>query len=74
MSTVIGTALASNTESRFAIAVAGFAQLLKDGKYLGDWSFDQALELAIENKGNDPFGYRAELTQLIRKAKVADSL
>lgn len=58
-------------ESRFAIAVAGFAQLLKDGKYIDGWGFDEALAMAIANKGEDAYGYRAELTQLIRKAMVA---
>jgi len=64
----------ANQESRFAVAVAGFAQLLKDGKYTGDWSLDDALEMAIQNKGKDVYGYRAEFTQLVRKAMAGEKL
>lgn len=61
-------------EARFAVAVAGFAQLIKNAQYTADWTLDDALKLALENRGEDQFGYRAELTQLIRKAKVASAL
>jgi Ca-activated chloride channel family protein len=58
-------------EARFATAVAGFAQLLRGGRYVSDWKYDDALELAQANKGPDPYGYRTEFVQLIRKAKMA---
>ena len=61
-------------EARFSVAVAGFAQLLRDGKYIGDWSYDDALALALANRGDDLYGYRAEFSQLIRKASVASAL
>lgn len=61
-------------EANFATAVAGFAQLLKDGKYLQDWDYDDALELAQANKGGDEYGYRTEFVQLIRKAKIAKGM
>ncbi len=61
-------------ETMFAVAVAGFAQLLRGGEYTGDWTYDDALQLAIANKGDDVFGYRAELTQLIRKAMSASAM
>ena len=61
-------------EVNFAAAVAGFAQLLKDGRYTGEWRYDDAFEPARANRGDDPYGYRAEFTQLIRKAKVADTM
>lgn len=61
-------------EANFATAVAGFAQILKGGKYLGEWDYDQALELAQANKGADEYGYRTEFVQLIRKAKTAAAL
>ncbi|WP_241262940.1 YfbK domain-containing protein [Parahaliea mediterranea] len=66
--TGVATAL---RETRFAAAVAGFAELLRGGKYSGDWDYDKALELAQENRGDDPYGYRSELVQLIRKAEIA---
>lgn len=61
-------------EVNFATAAAGFAQLLKDGKYLQDWDYDDALELAQANKGEDEYGYRTEFVQLIRKAGVAKGM
>ncbi|WP_018415552.1 vWA domain-containing protein [Teredinibacter turnerae] len=61
-------------EAQFGAAVAGFAQWLKDPRYLGDWSLDDALKLAQANKGDDPYGYRTEFVQLIRKAKIAKPL
>lgn len=61
-------------EARFATAVAGFAQLLRGGRYTGDWDYDDALALAQANKGEDEYGYRTELVQLIRKAKTASAM
>ncbi len=62
-------------EVNFSIAVAGFAQLLKDEKFIREeWGYDQALNLAQRNKGEDLFGYRTELVQLIRKAKTASAM
>lgn len=59
-------------EVNFATAVAGFAQLINEAKYTGQWTLDDAFNLALTNKGHDYYGYRSELTQLIRQAKVAD--
>ena len=61
-------------EVNFAIAVAGFAQLLKDSKFVGQWDYDQVITLAQANKGADPYGYRTEFVQLVRKAKIAKAL
>lgn len=58
-------------EANFATAVAGFAQLLRDDKYLQGWTYDDVIKLAQANKGKDEYGYRAEFVQLVRKAKVA---
>ncbi|SMF18171.1 Ca-activated chloride channel family protein [Alteromonadaceae bacterium Bs31] len=57
-------------EVDFATAVAGFAQLLKDGKYTGEWSLEDALALAKSNRCEDEYGYRSEFVQLVRKAGV----
>lgn len=59
-------------EAQFAIAVAGFAQLLKGGKYTGNYSYDEVIDLAQANKGDDRYGYRSEFIQLVRKAKLFD--
>lgn len=55
--------------ARWAAAVAGFAQLLKGGRYTGDFDYDDVINLAETYKGRDPFGYRAEFIQLVRLAK-----
>lgn len=65
---VTGTGEAS-PDMRFAAAIAGFGQLLKEDKYLGDWSWGDAITLANGAKGSDNFGYRAEAVQLMRLAK-----
>ncbi|MBN4055489.1 VWA domain-containing protein [bacterium AH-315-K03] len=54
---------------RFASAVAGFAQLLKGGKFTQDWNFNDVLALARSAKGDDQHGYRAELISLVELAK-----
>lgn len=56
-------------DARFAAAIAGFGQLLGEAKYLGDWGWDAAIALALENRGDDPFGYRIEAVNLMRLAK-----
>jgi Ca-activated chloride channel family protein len=61
-------------EVHFATAVAGFAELLKGGQYQRDWSFQHALDLAQANKGEDPFGYRTEFVQLVRKAMMSKAM
>ena len=61
-------------DANWAAAVAGFAQLLKGGKYTGDYNYDDVIELASRNKDTDPFGYRAEFIQLVRLAKSAAAM
>ena len=56
-------------ETRFSAAVAGFGQLLQGSVYLGDWGWDQAIELALANRGDDPYGYRIEAVNLMRLAQ-----
>jgi Ca-activated chloride channel family protein len=56
---------------RFSAAVAGFGQILRGGKYTGDFSYPEVLALARGARGDDPFGYRGEFLQL---ANLASSL
>lgn len=56
-------------DARFAAAIAGFAQMLRGGLYLGDWAFDDAIALANDHLGPDAFGYRAEAVRLMRLAQ-----
>lgn len=58
----------NSSDFKFSAAVAGFAQLLKGAKYTGQWQYQDCVNLALENKGKDPFGYRTEFIQLVRTA------
>lgn len=58
-----------SNDMRFSMAIAGFGQLLTDSPYLGNWSYDQAIQLANSAKGEDAFGYRAEAVRLMRLAE-----
>ena len=49
---------------RFAAAVAAFGQLLRGGRYTGDFAYADVLALARNARGADPFGYRGEFLQL----------
>jgi len=53
---------------RFAAAVAGLGQILRGGKYTGDFSYPEVLALARGARGDDPFGYRGEFLQLTNLA------
>lgn len=59
------------SEVKFSVAVAGFAQLLRGGQFMEKFSYDDVIKLAQENKGADEYGYRNEFIQLVRKAKIA---
>ncbi len=61
-------------EAEFATAVAGFAQLLRGGKYLDNYNYDDVINAAQKSKGDDVFGYRAEFIQLVRSAKTAAAI
>jgi Ca-activated chloride channel family protein len=61
-------------DARFAAGVAAFAELLRGGRHSGTMSYDDVLQLVSTAKGDDPFGYRSELVQLVRAAKSARSL
>lgn len=59
----------AGSDQRFAAAVAGFGQLLRDGAYTGDWTWADAIGLAEANTGDDRFGYRREAVTLMRLAR-----
>jgi len=56
-------------ETQWAIAVAGFGQLLKGGKFTGKLTYDDVIKQAQSAKGEDEFGYRSEFIRLLRLAK-----
>ncbi len=61
-------------DARFATAVAGFAELLRGGKYNGGFNYDDVLRMAMGARGNDEFGYRTEFIQMVRSAKTASGM
>ncbi len=68
--TPIVTGGEATDDARFAVAIAGFGQLLTGSVYLNDWGWDKAIELALGARGDDPFGYRIEAVNLIRTAQA----
>jgi Ca-activated chloride channel family protein len=61
-------------DARFAAGVAAFAELLRGGRYTGSMGYDEVLQVVSAARGQDPFGYRAELVQLVQAAKAARSM
>jgi Ca-activated chloride channel family protein len=61
-------------DARFAAGVAAFAELLKGGKYSGTMRYEDVLQIVSAARGEDPFGYRSELIQLIRAAQAAPAM
>ena len=58
-----------NPELGFAAAVAEFGMLLRDSEHKGSSSYANALKLAQQSKGDDPYGHRAEFIRLIGAAE-----
>ena len=56
---------------QFSTAVAGFAQLLRGGQYTGSLNYEDVIKQALAARGDDPYGYRNEFVQLVRKAQSA---
>jgi Ca-activated chloride channel family protein len=54
---------------KFASSVAAFGMLLRGSEYKGSVTFDDVIEIAKENKGEDENGYRAEFVSLVKLAK-----
>jgi Ca-activated chloride channel family protein len=69
-----GVPAALKDDVAFSTAVAGFAQLLRGGKYTGSLSYEDVLSQAQRAIGSDPFGYRAEFVQLVGRAQHARGL
>ena len=65
----VRAAAQASGEFRFAMAVAGFGQLLRGGRYTGGWSFADARSLAGTGVGEDRFGYRGEFLRMVDLAR-----
>lgn len=55
---------------RFSVAVAGFGELLRGSPYIDSWTIADARALAQSALGEDAFGYRHELLQLMQNAEA----
>jgi Ca-activated chloride channel family protein len=60
----------SSDNFRFSAAVAEFGMILRNSKFKGTSSFDQAIELAKNAKGTDEEGYRSEFVKLMKTASL----
>ena len=59
----------ASDDYQFATAVAGFGMLLRDSQHAGDATMENLIEIASSNVGDDEFGYRAGLIEMMRRAK-----
>jgi Ca-activated chloride channel family protein len=59
----------TSADFRFAAAVAEFGMLLRNSQFKQNGSYDQAIDIAKNAKGNDDDGYRAEFVRLAQTAK-----
>lgn len=51
---------------KFSTSVAAFGQLIKGGKYMENYNYQDIIKLANDAKGQDEYGYRSEFIQLVR--------
>ncbi len=63
----VGTA---SPDLKFAMAVAGYGQLLKGSKYSGDWKYSDVKSYAKQGLGTDPQGTRHEFIKLVEVAEA----
>jgi Ca-activated chloride channel family protein len=57
-----------SVQLQFAAAVAAFGEALRGGKYLDGYGLGQVAALAEQNIGQDRYGMKAELVELIGRA------
>ncbi|WP_455207804.1 vWA domain-containing protein [Kaarinaea lacus] len=55
---------------QFAASVAGFGQLLRGGRFTQGYSYADVVAMAVNARGVDRYGYRAEFVQLVELAST----
>ena len=55
---------------RFSAAVVQFAMLLRDSEFKGTSNIDSIIDLGLNAKGKDKYGYRAEFLNLVERATI----
>ena len=63
------SAASAPRDARFAAAVAAFGDLLRGGRYSGDYGYGDVIALAQGARGEDPLGDRNEFVRLVRLAE-----
>lgn len=76
-STLFSLPISNNTKNasddmKFAMAVAGFGQILKNSNYAGKFTYQDASKLAKQGLGNDTKGYRGGFVKLVELAEALD--
>jgi Ca-activated chloride channel family protein len=61
-------------EARFAAAVAGFGEILRQSAHIGSFDLEDVAAIAVSARGDDSFGYRSEFLRLVRLAQSAATL
>jgi len=64
----------ASIDTRFAVAVAAFGQKLRRSSYQGNMTYAQIRQLALEARGEDKNGYRAEFLQLVDLAAAISGI
>lgn len=59
----------NTSDFRFACAVAAFGHLLRGSEYTGEATLESVMQLAEQNLGRDPGGYRQEFLALLNTYK-----
>jgi Ca-activated chloride channel family protein len=65
----------SNLTENFywSASVASFGMILRDSEFKQASTIEEVLALAQKGKGEDPFGYRGEFIELVKKsARIYD--
>ncbi|MBN8649165.1 MAG: VWA domain-containing protein [Caulobacterales bacterium] len=60
--------------TKLAIAIASFGQKLRNDPWIGNYSFDQIIELAESTQDDDKFGQIEEFINLVKKSKSLSHL
>ncbi len=68
---IVNSVNTPSNDLKFALAVAGYGQLLKGSKYTGSWTYNDVANYAKQGLSKDPLGTRHEFVKLV---KLADAL
>ena len=63
----VGQPQINTKDFNFGLAVAAFAQKLRNSEYSKDLTYEEILKLADENISDDKDGYKAEFIEIIKK-------